>query len=303
LRHWSLLRGVVNDEALILALASDDARRLAAVLPATSLERLGAMAAYAGIPFQQLWLMQLSPAEQTETFSVSGVGVLFTAEMFADGLAIAQTIEHPLLRDVGATQSSPQNGHAFVTVGFPWQLAGFGGVNERGVVLAAAPQARPLNAPLAAPAQTLFDETLARAGTFDEAIALLTVPRDGLGGRLLVAADDGDRTHAVLVEIGPNPIVLDLVPIDVIQRDAAAPSTEEARIARILRGSNDLHAEDIEGIVSDRDRRADDGDRVLGSETRACIVFVPRDREVRVMAPDSGVPREFQRFIAGGEGS
>jgi hypothetical protein len=247
--------------------------------------------------------LQLAPAAQSDTATISGVGVLFTARTVEDGLAIGQTIEHPLIGDVAATQSSPRGAHAFVTIGFPWQPGGFSGVNERGVAVAAAPAARPLHAPLAAPAETLFDDTLARAGTLDEALALLTVPRDGLAGRILVAADDGEQTHAVLVEVGPNPVVLDLVPIDVIQRDAAAPSAEEARIARLLRGLSGAALSDVEDIASDRDRRAAESDLVLGPETRACIVFVPRAREMRVMAPDSGRPREFQRYIAGGEGS
>ena len=303
LRHWSLLRSVVDDESLVLALASDDVRRLTASLPSESMERLGAMAASAGIPFQRVCLMQIAPAAQTGAVSISGVGVLFSEHTMEDGLTIGQTIEHPLIHQVAATQSSPRGGHAFVTVGFPWQPGGFGGVNARGVALAAAPTSRPSQAPLTLPAEALFDDTLARAGTLDEALALLTVPREGLNGRLLVAADDGTQTQAVLVEVGPNPVVLDLVPIDVVQRDAAAPSAQEARIARLLRGLKDAVPADIENVVSDRDRRAADTDRVLGPETRACVVFIPRDREVRVMSPDNGHPREFQRLIAGGEGS
>jgi hypothetical protein len=119
----------------------------------------------------------------------------------------------------------------------------------------------------------------------------------------LVAVDDGRQSSAVVVETGPTPIVLDMLPVDVIHRDPAAPTANEARVSRLLRGLNDATLQDAESIASDRDRRAAETDHVLGPTTRACAVFVPRKREVYVMAPDGGQPRVFQRFVAGGEGS
>ncbi len=303
MRHWTLLRGAVDDEPMALAIASDDARRLAGALPAGSMERIAAMAESAGMPFQRLWLMQLAPVEETGGAHVSPIGVLFTLDTTANGIVVGQNIDYPQPIQMAVAQSSPRGGHAFVTIGFPWQPAGYGGVNERGVVLAAAPSARASNRSLAAPAETLFDDTLARAGTMEEALALLTVPREGITGRVLVAVDDGRHSSAVLVETGPIPVVLDMVPVDVIHRDAAAPTAKEARVARLLRGSNAATLQRAQDIASDRDRRAAETDRVLGATTRACAVFVPRERELYVMVPDGGQPRAYQRFVAGGEGS
>jgi hypothetical protein len=303
LGHWQLLRGVANEQSLAIALASNDARRLLAALPSPSTERLTAASASAGIALQRLWLMQLAPAESAGDELISGVGVLFSAASESDGLLIGQTLRWPGTAPAAVTQATPRQGHAYAIAGMPWHMSGACGINERGIVLAAAPSARSTESAISAPAEVLFDETLRRAGTLDEALAILTIPRDGFRGRILVGSVERGLTQPVIVEVGPVPVVLDMAPTDIIHRDAIAPQADEARVARLLRGLSAPTAADFERIVSDRDRRAQEGGRVLTPHTRACVVLVPASREMRIMAPLDGEPREFERVRVGGEGS
>ncbi len=299
LAHWSPLRRAADDTQLLVPIASDEARRLMGALPPAAVERLRATSDAMEVPLQRLWLMQLATANQPRESASWPIGVLFSGASDSDGLMIGLTIENADSTIVTIAQSSPRGGRAYVSLGLPWQSVGSCGVNDRGVVIASAPARREADAPLAVPVEALFDEVLSAAESLDEAVALLTVPRDDVVGRVLVGSD----SHAVLVESGAFPVVLDMLPLDVVHRDAAAPTAQEARIARLLRGSHAQSPADFERIAADRDRRAAAADHVLGSHTRASVVLVPRAREVRVMVPANGEPAAYHRVVAGGGGS
>jgi hypothetical protein len=290
-------------DALALALVSDDARGLLASLPGGLVEKLDGMADGADLSFQRVWLAQLTPAARAEGVFVSAVGVLFTVRDTGAGFLAGQTLEWPADTPIAVTQARPRAGFGYVSVGLPWQTAGVCGVNERGLAVAAAPWSRAADDAMTVPAETLLDDVLTRAGSFDEALALLTTPRDHVAGRLLVGFDNGDTPRSAVVEVGPSPGVVETASGQILVRGADTSRTVETRVSSLLRGLGAGTAEDFERIAADRDRRAPEGARVLNGQTRACIVLVPRAREIRVMAPDRGGPREYRRVRAGGDES
>jgi len=301
LSHWELLRPAAVVDSLALPLASETARVALRSLGAETIEALAGMSSASGTPFGHLWLRQIAPSSDATT-PAGPVAAAFAMQTDANGIVIGQSIEWPNSIQPIVTQVKPKSGHAYAVVGFPWQLGGLAGMNERGLAIAVATPRGGLNATMAVPAEAVMAEVLAHAGTFDEAVALFSVPRADLGGRVIVVFDDGNASQSALIEIGVSPTVfLNPVSADfVVDQNRLAP--REARIQGLLIGSDAPVFADAERILTDRDRRAAEPDRLLNSQTRACVVLVPRLREMRVMAPEAGTPRAFDGVsLRGGE--
>ncbi len=298
LGHWRLLRPAVAVESLALPLAGEAARSALRSVGTGTIEALAGMSSELEIPFAHLWLRQLAPSSDMAA-PVGLVGVAFGMESSDTGVVIGQSIEWPVPVRPVVVRVKPKSGHAHVVVGLPWHVGGAAGVNDRGVAVAVATRRGGSSAAITVPAETVVTEVLAQAGSFDEALALLSVPRPDVSGRVLVAFDDGSRSQTAMVEVGASPLVV----IDPAAADVAAgPATaRDLRVRTLLDGSSAPASVHAERILSDRDRRAEDGDRILNAQTRACVVLVPRRLELRVMAPDAGAPRTFEAVSLRGD--
>ena len=243
----------------------------------------------AEMAFDAVWLAQ-NAAYLTETENKASLFDAPFCTMFAavgeragaEGLIVGRNLDWPEDEEAVIAEIRPEEGHAYVQVGFPWNIGVYTGMNDCGLVLAVE-RVRGLGAPAlqGLPVEMLLREVLAGTSDYESALEKLRKAKHLRGYHVLLAGFSSGEPSAAVIEYGQEPKVRmpeNGLVLGVDSLSSQADAEMEARYARVRT------LLDAEGVIGRRGAEQTLGDsslaetgraRVWNAETRHCVIFEP----------------------------
>lgn len=322
---WRLAPSFLDLTLLALVRLGIGVRPLLEGLPEPLFVELEGFAEGAGLPFDAAWLMHCA-STYADRENIQGLYRAPFCTMLAavgeragaDDLLVGRNFDWSEEDAVVLTTQRSEGGVQFLSIGFPWSIGAFGGMNEAGVVVCAE-RDQLLGEPFleGLPVELVVRMVLGAAAGFEDAV--VAVRGANLQGyRILVAgpvagASPAGRGRvaaaawaACVVECGPEP--LERRPVDglLFGCDPSSASRDEgararyARLAELLGGERIVAVEEIQEALRDSGPGPSDREGILNDRTRYSAVFVPNSRRLYLSARQSdGVMGTFQEFSLG----
>ncbi len=298
---WPHFPPFLDIAALALPRLGMGSRSLLKGLSMDLIREMEGMAEGARLPFDALWLLQHAPLYE----EIGDKSLLFAAPlctMFAavgeragaDDLIVGRNLDWPLPEHGVVTRVRPDEGLAFLQVGFSWNVGVFTAMNEAGVTLAV--ERVNVDAPPFPSERTVefvLRDIIQSADSFATALEALEQATHLRGVHVLVAGFEGPRPRAAVVEYGEKPFVrlpengllLGVTPDE--QTASASTRARYARAAEAFAETRIIAVNDAQAVLTDRG--ADDSGLAApwNEHTRHSAVFLPKKRIMRAAFPNA----------------
>jgi Neutral/alkaline non-lysosomal ceramidase, N-terminal/Acyl-coenzyme A:6-aminopenicillanic acid acyl-transferase len=312
---WKNAPGFVNLTTLALPRLAMGARPMLTGIGDVVYDETAGMADGAGLPFDAAWLIQcagiLAEQDDISGFYRSPFCTMFAAigdRAGADDLLVGRNLdwtapEPPVLLEV-----SPESGHRYISIGFPWNVGTFSGMNDAGLVVCAERvEARGTPSLDGPPVEFVLRRILQEADSLDSALTTLTSATHLRGYHVLLA--DPALPSARVIELGEEPIVRrardGLLP-GIDPEAEGVPPDAAARYARLISlGTQEriIAPGEVRQILSDAEPGQVGQAKIFNELTRHSVVFEPKARRLHVAFPkEDGRPGAFST-VAFGDGA
>ena len=312
---FTWLPEIIDASVLALPMLGIGARPLLTGLPDPVFDELEGMADGAGLPFDAAWLVQCAHvfaergnrADRYRTPFCTMVAV--TGDRAgAEDLLIARTLDWPYDEEPVIVDERPDEGHAFVHIGFPWNAGVFTGMNDAGLVVCAE-RVDTLGEPSidGPPVELVLRAVLQFTATTKEARDVILKHSYLRGYHVLLASADDNK--ALVLDLGASATTREPVEGLLLGQDPAAPSSDDAsrtrygRVLELLQDERIVGVSELERLVGDKQPGATGRARIFNSDTRHAVVFVPKARSMHIAFPDDAGALTFHTITVGGEAS
>lgn len=310
---WMYAPSFVDLTPLALPRLGIGARALLSGMADDGLREIEGLSAGAGLPFDAAWLLQCAPVmasrDTTSAFYRSPFCTMFAVMGPRTGpsrILVGRNLDWDASDVPVVAEVRPEKGRAYLSVGFPWNLGVFTGMNTAGIVVCAE-RSEALGTPSTdgPPVEFVLREVLQESDDMKEALARLQAAGHVRGYRVLVA--EPSKPSARVIEYGRRIVVRE--PKDDILLGGVPTSSEDEeevvryeRVAELLGMEGPIGTEQVAQVLGDRLPEAGDGS-ILNARTRHSVVFSPTTRTALVAFPgaDGGLGK-YRRYGFEGEG-
>lgn len=313
---YAWLPEFVDASVLALPAMGIGARPLLAGLPDHVFDELEGMAEGASLPFDANWLLQSAHvfgerSHVTDRYRSPFCTMVAVAggRAGAEDLLVARALDWPHPDEPVVLEVRPDDGHAFVSVGFPWNVGVFTGMNEAGLVVSAERVDRlgepGIDGP---PVEIVLRAVLQTSATASAARAALERFAD-LRGYAVLLASAGVTPEAVVVELGTAQVAREPVDGLLLGQDIDRDDLDDDSRARYGRALHLLHderivsVEELQRVLSDGHSGVPGRTRILNADTRHAVVFEPKRKRILVAFPDETGALAFHTLTLGGDGA
>ena len=294
---WPWAPSFVNQTPLALPRLAIGARPMLAGLAPELMDELEGIADGAGLPFDAVWLTQCAPvlaARQTKADlyrSPFCTMVALTGDRAgADDCLVGRNFDWSQAEQPVIVDAHPAGLRRLVTIGFPWTVGAFSGMNDAGVVVCVERvegQGEPsLDAP---PVELILRDVLQNAADVPSALKRLLATPPSRGYHVLVAGPVGGEAR--VVEFGQTAVLrepADGILLGVLPESSAGNADTVTRYSRVTTLSSVeriMSAGELASMLQDREPGAEGQARVLNEWTRHSVVFEPKARRLHVSFP------------------
>ncbi len=312
---WKMVPSFFDATPLALIALGIGVRPFLQGMAGDAFEEIEGMADGAGLPFDALLLVQAAPSIGAQP----DAGVFYRAPFCtmlattgdragADDVLVGRNLdwtddEPPVIVD-----ETPEKGHRFVQVGFPWNVGVFTGMNDAGVVLCAERMESLGRPPIdGAPIEFVLRDLLQTCDSLAAAVERLRACVNLRGYHVLAAGPGVPK--AEVVEFGASVVVRDPVKGVLLGADPegaqvdADAKTRYARLASLLDGEHIVGTAKIKAALADREPGQSGNSTIWNARTRHSVVFEPKNRKIDVMFPDAhGEPGTYTTLSLKGAG-
>ncbi len=305
---WLLAPSFINQTPLALPRLGLGARPLLRGLSAETMLELEGLADGAELPFDATWLVQCEPIysgqDEIDAFYRSPFCTMVAAigkRAGNAGVIVGRTFDWSSPDAPVAAVVTPAKGHAFVSVGFPWTIGAFSGMNDAGLVLCAE-RMEPLGKPRfdTPPIEIVLRQILEKASTLREAQEQLAAfPLRGY--HVLIA--DPAYPDARVIELGDaqtpryqiDGLILGADPVGALVDEHS--KARYARTAELLKDARTISVSTLQSLFQDSDaNQPDDAARICNTQTRYAVIFEPKYLRYHIaFQDDAGALGVFQR--------
>ncbi len=291
---WSLAPPFVDQTPLALTRLAIGARPMLAGLAPGWLDEISGMADGAQLPFDAVWLTQCAAtyaarASTDEMYRSPFCSMVAVTgdKAGADDCVVARNFDWPDQESPIIVDTRPSEGRRYVTVGFPWSVGTFTGMNDAGVVIAVERvENRGEPSIEVPPIEIVLAEVLRSSADPQSAIEAIKTSAATRGYHILVAGPTG--ADARVLELGASVVTREAVDGVLLGVDPTSSAAEGDAAIRYARVSELVSTE---RIVSEAEMRSFLNDREPGREgqaairnemTRYSVVFEPKARAIHV---------------------
>ncbi|MCC6694712.1 MAG: neutral/alkaline non-lysosomal ceramidase N-terminal domain-containing protein [Candidatus Hydrogenedentes bacterium] len=296
---WPWAPPFVNQTPLALPRLAIGARPMLATLAPELMDEVAGIADGAGLPFDAVWLTQCAPILAARSNKADLYRSPFCT-MFAltgdragaDDCLVGRNFDWSKPEQPVIVEARPKGLRRFVTIGFPWTVGAFSGMNDAGVVLCVErveSQGEPsLDSP---PIDLILRDVLQNAADVPAALERLMATPPSRGYHVLVAGPVGGEAR--VVEFGAAPAArepADGLLLGVLPDSGAGNADAIARytrVASLTAAERILSAEELATALRDREPGTEGQARILNDWTRHSVVFEPKARRLHVSFPGS----------------
>ncbi len=296
---WANAPPFLDLKPIALPALAISARPMLAGLSQSLWREIDGMAFAAGLPFDAVWLIHCSRAIAMRSKRDNQYRTPFCT-MFAvvgdragaDDVLVGRNFDWPdndesLLFDV-----TPDAGHRFAAIGFPWTAGAFSGMNDAGLVLCVEriEELGPVSYD-AAPIELVVRDILQNADSAAAALARFGEALALRGYSVLLADPDAEKARVVAFgsdirvrEPGDDGVLLGADPTS--DRTNAHSAVRYGRLAALIEREAIVAPGEIQGMLQDSDSGQPDPARICNSRTRHSVVFEPKARRMHVAFGD-----------------
>ncbi|MFP4500216.1 MAG: neutral/alkaline non-lysosomal ceramidase N-terminal domain-containing protein [Candidatus Hydrogenedentota bacterium] len=294
---WGWAPGFLDLKPLLLPVMGIAVRPLLEGISGNLFAELAGMADGARMPFDAVWLAQcapyLKPMQRQGSLFETPFCTMFAAvgeRAGADTLLVGRNLDWPVEETAVILEVTPNDGPAYVQVGFPWNAGLYTGMNEAGLVLCAErvpPHGQPL--PSRQPLDLALRDVLATATTLEDAIDSLTALEHIHGFNVLVAG--GGVPEAAVVEYGGDITVRHTDEGLLLGALPDAPHLENPartrykRVTAMIGEEGIVSHQDIAQVLADAQMSETGRARIWNDHTRHTVVFEPMAARMHVAFP------------------
>jgi hypothetical protein len=283
---------------LALPLLALGARPLLTALDSEAFEAVEGLADGSGLPFDAIWLLQCASiygeASHGDLLYRTPFCTMFAAvgdRAGADEILVGRNFDWGEEEPAIVLDTAPDGGRRYVSVGFPWNIGVFTGMNDAGLVVSVERvPTRGEPSLFGPPISLILRSILATHDTVDGAVADLFAQSHLRGYHVLLA--DAAGPDALVVELGTTQsvrspedgILLGVVP-------SAAVGEAEARYARVqelVAEERIVDVAEFQNVLADGDITAAGQSTVLNNSTHHSVIFEPIARRVHIAFPRAG---------------
>lgn len=263
---------------------------------------LEGLAVGASMPFDALWLTQNAHALRREggesKWFQAPLGTMIAVlgdRAGADGTLLGINLDWPTDEAPVVTTVRPEDGLAYVEVGFGWHLGTHVGLNEAGVAVAHLELGIPEEtADAGLPVSLVLSEILQRTRDFDSALALLRERTGTRSGRVLLSGAVADGWKTAVIALGSGLSIRSesegiLLGVDA-SREGANDATRERYhfVTDLLGGERIIDVDEMARSLVTGDPEDTGRYHVWNNDTRYSVVMVPGRQYLQASLADDG---------------
>ncbi len=313
---WTAFPKWIDPSPLAVPAMAIRARTLLAGIAPSVFDELEGTAAGVHLPFDAFWLAQnatllMENAENPALFEtpLCTMFAVLGDRAGADDILVGRNLDWAESETPCIVETRPDTGHAFVQVGFPWNVGVFTGMNDAGLVVAVERVAA-LGTPAleGAPVELVLREVLETSATVSAAAERLRGCTYLRGFNVLLAGDSEDASQALVLQYGDTlsertaeeGLLLGVLP-DSETADATARCRYE-RVSALLADERIVGRTEIQSVLQDKALGRVGMAQVWNEQTQHSVVFAPRSRTLYVAVPDDqGRPSPYVEVKLEGE--
>lgn len=291
---WALAPSFVDQTPLALPRLAIGARPMLAALTTDAFDEIVGLADGAQLPFDAVWLVQCATTYSSRSDRVGMYRSPFCTmaavtgdRAGADDCVVGRNFDWPRADSPVIVDARPAGKRRYVTVGFPWDIGTFTGMNDAGVVVAVErveSQGEPsLDAP---PIETLLAQVLQESANVEDATTLIQSIAATRGYHILVAGPVG--SEARVLELGARVVSREPVEGVLLGTDPASGDAEGdagiryARMAELLSTERIVSEKEMMAFLSDREPGRTGQATIRNEQTRYSVVFEPKARAIHI---------------------